>query len=218
MFLVSTLASPSQEVWSSAVTLHTQELCPCSESKAILGLTLQHYVSYLSSPCCKDVLFACQITPIFLLRRPKEKKIASLAQLRRGSRARSLISDWPRPVGRLRSRSQPELCKLGLALWPVSNPQQELAGSGFLLCLCELLLCLAPWATREKDCFSWHEQILWKCFQAFGRTVWKYPISIFRFPSLFSYMILSSINKYCFLLNPFGSKIFRIIVFVFWFG
>lgn len=53
-------------------------------------------------------------------------------------------------AGRLRSRSQPELCKLGLALWPVSNPQQELAGSGFLPCLCELLPCLAPWATMEK--------------------------------------------------------------------
>lgn len=53
-------------------------------------------------------------------------------------------------VGRLKSRSQPELCKSGLALWPVSNPQQELAGSGFLPCLCELLPCLAPWATMEK--------------------------------------------------------------------
>lgn len=141
-----------------------------------------------------------------------KKKISR--QGRRGSRARRLISDWPRQwEGWNQDLSLSSVIRLGsLAGF------QSTTGAGWVW-----LPALSLWAPTmpgtlsnngEKTAFLGMNKSFWKCFQTFGRTVWKYPLSICRFPSLFSYVLLSSTDRYCFLLNPFGSKILRITGFV----
>lgn len=188
-------------------------------------LTLQHCVSCLSCACCcRAVLFACQITPSFLLRTKKKKKIIQPKQTQERSGERTLFSDWPR---------QWEGSDHNLSL---SSVNQGGLFSSFPVCTgaAWIWLC-APslWAgtchleqhlenknkQKNNHCFSYHKQIFssfWKCFQAFWRIAWKSPVSIYRLLLLFSYMLLSSTttNRYCFALNSFGSKILRISVFV----
>lgn len=139
---------------------------------------------------------------------------ARLAQER--SRARSLISDWPRRwEGSDQDLSLSSVNQSWLfSLFPIRTEADSV-----------WLHALSLWAPTmpgtlsnngKNTAFLGINKSFWKCFHAFQRTVWKYPTSICRFPLLFSYILLSSTstNRYHFLLNSFGSKILRITGFV----
>lgn len=181
-------------------------------------LTLQQYDSYLSCACCcRAVLFACQITPSFLLRRTKKKNnFIQSRQAQERSRARSLISAWPRRwEGSDQDLSLSSLNQAWLfSLFPIHTGAGWVWLRALSLCACTMPGILSN--NGKKIAFLGVNKSFWKCFQAFRRTVWKYPISICRFSLLFLYMLLSSTttNRYYFLLNSFGSKILRISGFV----
>lgn len=137
-------------------------------------------------------------------------------QAQERSRGGSLISDWPRQwEGSDQDLSLSSVNRAWLfSLFPIHT------GAAWVW-----LHALSLWARTmpgnlgnngKKTAFLGVNKSFWKCFQAFRRLVWKYPISICRFPLSFSCMLLSSTttNRYYFLLNSFGSKILRITGFV----